>query len=74
MHSNNYFDWSDTAKLKISLDNKAALISGNKEGLIFLGEYLIRLAELNEGTHMHLDDFNVLEQDSPELIIEKLAE
>lgn len=70
----NYFDWSETAFLKIKQNNDDVTISGNAEALRYLGEYCLRLAENTmPGAHMHLDEFLGIESGSVELIIEKVG-
>ena len=69
----NYFDWSETAFLKIKQNNDDVTISGNAEALRYLGEYCLRLGEsTTPGAHMHLDEFLGVEPGLVELVIEKI--
>lgn len=49
-------------------------ISGNKEGLRSLANHLLNLSQENvpSGTHIHLDELNSLEENSVELILERI--
>ena len=53
-------------------ENDTAIISANKEGLLSLSNHLKSLAEEPFGSHIHLDAYNSLENDSAELILEKI--
>ena len=69
------FSWEDGFMIKtdIHLNPKEIIITANKEGLISLAQHLLTLAQDNflKGEHFHLDEFNSLEPNSIELIIEK---
>lgn len=67
------FDWEDGFKIKVESSNDIINIIANKEGLISLAKQLLTLAqdEVPKGYHIHLDEFNSLEDESSELIIEK---
>jgi hypothetical protein len=55
-------------------NSKVVIIKANKAGLISLANHFLTLAQVNvpPGNHIHLDDSNGLENDSCELIIEKI--
>lgn len=58
--------------VKIQPDN-AVLLSANKEGLLSLANHMIAMAEAeNPCDHIHLDQYNSLEDGSAELIIERV--
>ena len=65
-------NWADGFKINVRIENGAAVISANKEGLLSLAEHLKSLAEEPPGTHIHLDAYNSLEEDSSELILETI--
>lgn len=65
--------WHDGFKIYVRIDGDAAVISGNKEGLISLAEQLSALAQEKTGAHIHYDEFNSLEEGSSGLIIEKIS-
>lgn len=67
-----YF-WEKNFKIKIKYENDAVVLAANKEGLISLANHLLNLAQekVPLGCHLHLDQYNSLEDDSIELIIEK---
>lgn len=50
------------------------IISANREGLLSLANHLLNLAqaEVPCGTHIHLDEYNSLEDGSLDLIVEKI--
>ena len=64
-------NWTDGFEIKVRIENGAAVISANREGLLSLAEHLKSLAEEPAGSHIHLDAYNSLEEGSFELILEK---
>ena len=65
--------WHDGFSIKVSVDTENnVLISANKEGLLSLATQLKALADEDIGSHIHYDEYNSLEEDSSELIIEKI--
>ena len=67
------FKWHDGFSIKVSVDTENnVLISANKEGLLSLATQLKALADEDIGSHIHYDEYNSLEEDSSELIIEKI--
>ena len=64
------YKWEDGYEIRIQLEDQAAVISANREGLISLADHLLALAEEKPGCHIHLDQHNSLEEESAELIIE----
>lgn len=46
-------------------------ITANRDGLLSLAEICRALADEPEGSHLHLDEYNSLEEGSAELIIER---
>ena len=75
-YSNTSFQyaWTDGFDISIRYDNNVITLSANKEGLLSLANHLLNLAqdEVPKGCHIHLDEYNSLEEGSVELIIEKL--
>ena len=65
-------NWVDGFEINVRIENGTAIISANKEGLLSLANHLKSLAEEPSGSHLHLDTYNSLENDSAELILEKL--
>lgn len=47
-------------------------IAANREGMLSLANILIDLADSQPGDHIHLDEYNSLEEGSAELIIERI--
>ena len=66
--------WIDGYEIKVSVENGAAVISANREGLLSLAAQLTALANAEIGAHIHYDAYNSLEDGSTELIIEKTGE
>ena len=66
--------WIDGYEIKVSVENGAAVISANREGLLSLAAQLTGLANAEIGAHIHYDAYNSLEDGSTELIIEKTGE
>lgn len=51
------------------------VIRGNKEGLIYLGLSILRLAKKDAGAHLHFDEANLVDEcDRPLVIAKCLAE
>lgn len=68
--------WKDGFVIETKYEDGTVMISANKEGLISLANIFNALAEdkVDAGTHIHLERYNSLEDDSVELIIEKSNE
>ena len=64
-------NWIDGFEIKVRIENGAAVISANREGLLSLADHLKSLAEELPGSHIHLDAYNSLEEGSSELVLEK---
>ena len=65
--------WYEGFSIKVSVDTENnVLISANKEGLLSLATQLKALANEDTGSHIHYDEYSSLEEDSSELIIEKI--
>ena len=65
-------NWIDGFEISVRIENGAAVISANREGLLSLTNHLKSLAEEPLGTHIHLDAYNSLEEGSSELIFETI--
>jgi hypothetical protein len=67
------YSWEDNFKIKIIVEDNSVKICANQEGLISLANHLLNLAQdkVPVGYHMHFDEYNSLEEESSELIIEK---
>ena len=57
--------------ISVDIDRNTAVIRANREGLLSLANHMISLAEESSGSHIHLDEYNALEEGSAELIVEK---
>ena len=66
-------EWTNGFEIHVSIDNGTAVISANKEGLLSLAGQLTALAEEPPGSHIHYDEYNSLEEDSAEMIIERIG-
>lgn len=67
-------EWVDGFEIRVSIQNREAVISANREGLLSLAEQLTALAGEAPGTHIHYDPYNSLEDESAELIIVKTGD
>ena len=67
-------NWISGFEINVRIENGAAIISANREGLLSLANQMKNLAEEPSGSHIHLDAYNSLEEGSSELILEKTAE
>lgn len=65
-------NWIDGFEINVRIENGAAVISANREGLLSLANHLKSLAEEPPGSHIHLDAYNSLEEGSLELIFETI--
>ena len=67
------FLWEEGFSIKCSIDNTSVKIEANQAGLISLARHLLELAQENvpEFEHIHLDEYNSLDDNSAELIIVK---
>ncbi|MBC8533590.1 Imm32 family immunity protein [Yeguia hominis] len=67
------FVWEEGFAIKCSTDGSIVQIEANKEGLISLARHMLELSQENvpEFEHIHLDEYNSLENNSVELIIVK---
>ncbi len=63
--------WEDGFKITVKTDGKETGIIANRAGLISLANILRTLADEPDGSHIHLDAYNSLEESSAELILEK---
>ena len=63
--------WVEGYEICVTIDNGAAVITANREGLLSLATQLAMMATEASGTHIHYDDHNSLEEGSAEMIIEK---
>lgn len=64
--------WEDGFTIKVVAENNQVVISANKEGLLSLADILKALADQEPREHVHLDEYNSLEENSAELVIEKI--
>ena len=64
-------EWKDGHEITVTVDNGTASIAANREGLQSLAMQLMALAEEPDGTHIHYDEYNALEEGSTELIISR---
>lgn len=66
------FEWVDGFTVAVKVEDNSVVITANKEGLLSLANHLTSLANEDAPTsHLHLDQYNSLEDGSTELIIEK---
>jgi hypothetical protein len=66
-------EWEDGFTIKVKVEENTVVISANKEGLLSLARHLTDLAETETGSHIHYDEYNSLEEDSSEMIIERIV-
>ena len=65
--------WDSGFSIRCSVENSAIVLSANSEGLISLARHLLTLAldGVPRNTHIHLDEYNSLEDGSCDLVIVK---
>ena len=66
--------WQGNETIIVTNRVNEVLLSANRQGLRSLGSILLALAEEEPGSHIHLDEYNSLEEGSVDLIIEHLKE
>jgi len=64
--------WEDGFEIRTDDHKGEVTISANREGLLSLANILADLAAGQPGDHIHLDEYNSLEDGSVGLIIERL--
>ena len=64
--------WVDGFRISVREDGNTVILAANREGLLSLARHLMDLSQEAPGTHIHYDEFNSLEEESKELIIEKM--
>ena len=65
--------WEHNFSIRCNVENSLVTISANTEGLISLARHLLTLAQKDVpvSTHIHLDEYNSLENGSTELVFVK---
>ena len=63
--------WTDGFEIIVAVNNGEIVISANREGLLSLADILTDMAREEGRTHIHLDQYNSLEEQSLPLVIEK---
>ena len=65
-------NWETGFRIAVRIEaNGQTVVSANREGLLSLSNILRTLADQQPGTHIHLDEFNSLEDGSSELVLER---
>ena len=64
--------WEDGFEIRAAVRGDEVTISANREGMVSLANILLDLADGQPGAHVHLDEYNSLEDGSCELIIERV--
>lgn len=67
------YKWEDGFDIGVTVENGVVHLVANSAGLISLANQLLILAQKDvpSGIHMHLDEFNSLDEGSSQLILEK---
>ena len=67
-------NWTGNYKIIATNNNGELVISANEDGLLSLASHFLTLAQSNVpvGTHIHLDEYNSLEEGSAEVVIQKI--
>ena len=66
--------WQGNETIVVTNRVNEVLLSADRQGLRSLGNILLTLAEEEPGSHIHLDEYNSLEEGSADLIIEHLKQ
>ena len=67
-------NWAENYKIEVIYNHGEIVISANEDGLLSLANHLVTLSqsEVPIGTHIHLDEYNSLEEGSAEVVIQKI--
>ncbi len=70
------FVWEDDARIGVRNLGSEIVIEANAAGLRTLAGHLLTLAEdgTRDGTHLHLEEYNGLEEGSAHLVLERCDE
>ncbi|MBQ3386872.1 MAG: hypothetical protein IJG53_06060 [Eggerthellaceae bacterium] len=66
--------WEEGFSISARVENGTVVVTANAAGLRSLANICLALADQPRGAHIHLDEFNALEDGSAELIIERVPE
>ena len=64
--------WVEGFAISARLDGGVMTVSANREGMLSLANQLKALADAAPGSHLHLDEYNALEEGSMALVIERI--
>ena len=64
--------WEDGFQIRVDIRDGEVMLSANRAGLLSLSRICADLAEESQGSHIHLDEYNSLEEGSAELILERI--
>ena len=65
-------EWEPNFSIRVGVQGGEATLSANREGLLSLSRLFADLAEEPPGSHIHLDEYNSLEEGSAQRIVEKI--
>jgi hypothetical protein len=67
------YKWEDGFEISTKIEKGEIVITANREGLISLANHLLNLAQeaVPSAYHLHLDEYNSLEEGSSPLILQK---
>ena len=65
-------EWEPNFSIRVGVQASEATLSANRDGLLSLSRLFADLAEEPPGSHIHLDEYNSLEEGSAQLIVEKI--
>lgn len=67
-------NWTDNYKIEVNNNHGEIIIYANEEGLLSLANHFLTLVQANvsTGAHIHLDEYNSLEEGLTEVVIQKI--
>ena len=65
-------EWEDDFSISVRCDGREVTLSANRDGLLSLAKHLTALANEEPGEHIHYDENNSLEDNSLDLIVERI--
>ena len=64
--------WEDGFEIRFEITDGEGVLSANREGMLSLANHLRMLADEEPGSHIHLDEYNSLEDGSGGLILVRI--
>lgn len=67
-------EWEDGFEISVGIHGDEVAISANREGMLSLANILLALADERPGCHVHLDEYNALEDGSCGIVLARTGQ